>query len=456
MISRLGGSARIGGGNVSEGIDGSTSWGGRTRSRALGSIVDQMVCSAGNFLVLLAALHLLDLPGVAASTLAYTGVTYVLTIVRPLVVTPLVIRFTTASDAERARASGMAAGASLLIGLAVLNACAAASLLLPDAAAPIVLAAGLAVPAILVQDVWRYHCFASGRPWAATVNDGICLVAILVLLLAHLALGEASAASLIVVWGAGVGVGAVAGCLQLRLRPACTSGPRWIREQRDLGAPLAGAGLVMQSVGRISPVLIGAIVGMAALGRFSAAQSLMLPMNTVLTATAAFMLPESARRLQARGADHLFRLLTVVSLALGAAVAMFATVVFFLPDAIGRTYAGGSWDEAIGLLLPVAGWTVSLGLSYGSWIGLQTLGRSTDVLRVSVVLGTLQILGAAVGASTAGLSGGVWGITIGSLAATVLWVATFRRAARAHVPLPGPADAAVPGQRAAERAVHLT
>jgi hypothetical protein len=81
------------------------------------------------------------------------------------------------------------------------------------------------------------------------------------------------------------------------------------------------------------------------------------------------------------------------------------------------------------------------------------------VLRVSVVLGTLQMLGAVIGANAAGLSGGVWGITAGSLAATSLWLATFRRAARRHVPqvhLPEPADATLPGQRSAERAAHLT
>ncbi len=440
-------------------ISESRSWAGKARNRAVASVIDQILCSAGNFLILLAALHLLDLPGVAACTLAYTAITLVLSIVRPLVLTPLVIRFTPATDAERHRASSMAAGASLLIGVATIVGAAAASLVLPRSAAAIVLAAAVAVPPILVQDAWRYHCFASGRPWSAALNDSICLVATASLLVGHVAFGEAGVASLILVWGAGAGCGAMVGCVQLGLRPAWRSGMRWIREHRDLGAPLAGAGLIMQSVGRIAPILIGAIVGMAALGRVSAAQSLMLPMNTLLTAAAAFMLPESARRLREHGPEHVFSCLIRLCAGLALMVTLFATVVRLLPDAIGRTYAGGSWDEAVPMLIPVAGWTLGIALSYGSWIGLQTYGRSKDVLVVSVIQGTLQIVGAAIGASTAGLQGGAWGITAGSLASSGVWYFMFRRATRLQlalqVELP-PGDPAVPAPRDGDRSYYLT
>ncbi|MGQ0844956.1 MAG: oligosaccharide flippase family protein [Sporichthyaceae bacterium] len=404
------------------------SWSGRSRTRAAGSIVDQIVSSAGNFLVPFAALHHLGLAGVAACTLAYTAVTLVLGVARPLILTPLVVRFSAAGDRARRRATRMAAGASLLLGLLVLEVCAGISLLLPEAAGDVVLAAGFALVPILVQDALRYHCFASGRPWSAAVNDAVCLFAIGVATTVVVVADAVSVASLLLAWGAGVAVGAVAGCVQLRVWPRPFAGLRWIREQRDIGLPLAAGGVVTQGAGRAVPIVIGSIAGMAALGLLAAGQTLLLPINTVLAATGAFVLPECARRLSSRGARHVARILTAVSGALFVATLAYAAIVSVLPEALGRAYAGHNWDEALSMLAPVAWWSAATALCCGSWIGLQVYGASRTVLRVSIAQGALQLLGAGLGASLAGIDGGAWGIAIGSLLAAAVWATAFRRA----------------------------
>ncbi|MGQ0844961.1 MAG: hypothetical protein ACT4QF_12575 [Sporichthyaceae bacterium] len=386
----------------------------------MAALVDQAVCSAGNFVVLLAALHLLDLRGVGSYTLAYGCAMWVLAIVRPLILEPTMIRFAAASPRQRRIATSRSAGAAAGIGFALAAVCAAISTVLPGAAAAIVLGAGLAMPTLLVQDAWRYAFFTAGRPWAAVVNDGACLVAIAALLIGAGVLADPGPGLLLGLWGLGLGAGTVLGCWQLKVFPDFARGPRMLRQHRDLGLPLAGAALVVQGASRVALIVVGVSAGMPAVGQIYAALALMTPVNVLLLAAPTFAVPETVRRLE-HGAAVVRRYLVLLSVALATLVLAFAVVTRLLPEGLGRLYAGENWEHATATLWPVACWVAATAAYAGAKVGLQARAQATLIARLSLAQGVLQLTASVAGLAVFGVSGAAWGLALGTALGAALW-----------------------------------
>jgi hypothetical protein len=70
------------------------------------------------------------------------------------------------------------------------------------------LALGIVLPLVTVQDTWRY-IFIIDRPAAAVAVDAVWLVAVCAVLSA--APSDAGAAWFVIAWGATAGIGAIAG-----------------------------------------------------------------------------------------------------------------------------------------------------------------------------------------------------------------------------------------------------
>lgn len=405
------------------------------RGRALAALADQAVCSAGNFAVLLAALHLLDLGGVGAYTLAYGCATWTVAVVRPLVLEPVMVRFSAASPRERSIASSGAAGAAALVGLLLAAASALAATVLPNAAAGVVLGVGVAMPMLLVQDAWRYAFFTAGRPWAAVANDAVCLVAIVGLLVGAGAVGDPGPGLLLALWGVGLGVGAVFGARQLRAVPDVRRARQTLRRHRDLGVPMAGAALLVQGAGRVALILVGAAAGMAAVGQLYAALALLTPVNVLLLAAPIFAVPETVRR-RGAGAAVIRRYLFALSGALGGAVLLFALATQLLPDALGLVWVGENWEHARVMLWPMAAWVTATALYAGAKVALQARSRATTIARLSLAQGGLQIACSGLGLMALGVTGAAWGLAAGSAVATGLWwLAALRSLAEPVIPM---------------------
>ena|SRR5947209_17763120 len=90
----------------------SSSVGRRASGRAAGALVDQALFSLGNFVVLFAALHLLDLRGFGQCSVAYAVDLIVAAGVRPLALEVLLVRFAVCEGGERVRVGRQSAGAS--------------------------------------------------------------------------------------------------------------------------------------------------------------------------------------------------------------------------------------------------------------------------------------------------------------------------------------------------------
>lgn len=371
-------------------------------------------------MVLLAALHLLDLAGVGAYTMAYGCAMWTLAVVRPLVLEPVVVRFSAAAPREQGSAASGAAGAAAVVGLLLAAVCALGAAVLPDAAAGVVLGAGVAMPTLLVQDAWRYAFFTAGRPWAAVGNDSVCLLAIVGLLVGAGRLGDPGPGLLLALWGAGLGVGALVGCRQLGVVPDLLRAGPTLRQHRDLGLPMAGAALVVQGASRVALILVGAVAGLAAVGQIYAALALLTPVNVLLLAAPIFAVPETVRRLGA-GAALLRRYLFGLSAALGGAVLAFALATQLLTDGPGRLWVGENWGQARVMLWPVAVWVTATAAYAGAKVALQARSRGGTIARLSLAQGALQIACSVAGLIPFGVTGAAWGLAAGSAVATGLW-----------------------------------
>src|SRR5699024_7463506 len=167
--------------------------------RAVAIMLDEALSSLRGFAIIFPALKLLEVGALGVFTLTYAIILLAKVLLKALLLDPLSIRFSAGSPAQQRAAGAQAAGACLLAGVALLIVSACMSLLFQDHRATL-LAAGVAVPVLIVQEAWRVYFFTAAKVWRAVTNDAMSLVATIVLIWSLTASTEATAVSLLGVW----------------------------------------------------------------------------------------------------------------------------------------------------------------------------------------------------------------------------------------------------------------
>jgi O-antigen/teichoic acid export membrane protein len=414
-----------------------SSVGHRASRRAVGSLVDQVLFSLGNFVVLFAALHLLDLNGFGQCSVAYAVDLVVAAAVRPMALEVLLVRFAVCDERERARAGRQSSGAALGIGLLAFGGIALTGVLLRDALTPALLVAGAALPAMLVQDAWRYQMFATGRQWAAAGNDAVCVLVTIGNILALDSIGVDTASGLLLAWGVGLVAGALLGSMQLRVVPDLRAAGVWLRDHRDYGVPLAAAALLGQVPARGGLMALEGMRGGAAAGQFAASMAVLLPMNTIAAAASSFIVPELARRRAALGPNHADRCAIGFGLGLGAVLGAGCAVVALLPARLGGLYAGRNWDASKTVLLPMAVSLVAMTICVGPRAALYLQGRMRVVMVNCLLQSVAQFGGLVVGAAVGGVRTAAWALAVGTIVGAIPWWRSCRMQVQPFGGVPG-------------------
>ena len=143
-------------------------------ARRLGwGVADQVVSSLTNFATGIYVIHALGAVQFGAFSLAFVTYGFALNASRGLSTDPLMVRFSGTDVLTWRRAvaksAGTATNVGLLIGVGVL----VAAGVLNGAARAAFLALGLTLPALLLQDSWRYSFFTLGRGSQAFLNDSV-------------------------------------------------------------------------------------------------------------------------------------------------------------------------------------------------------------------------------------------------------------------------------------------
>jgi len=393
----------------------------RFRSTAVAYSVDQVLSSLANFLVLFAALRTLPLATLGSFTLAYNGTILLLGLVRPLSLEPLLVRVGGSSEQDRRRAIQQASGLSLAVGLSFAVIALVMATARPSSTGNIFLLASVAALALLVQDAWRYYFFATRRPWAAALNDGVCLVCTGAAMAVTLTRLSPSASLLLAVWGLGGLGAALFGLAQIRTWPSPRMAGRWLKSTRNIGPAFFGEIALERAANQIALVVLGLLASTAAVGMLGAARTVMTPVTTVVSAAAVLAVPEAARRLKAGDVCGLRQFSVVLSGSLAVIIMAFTTLTLLLPSSIGRLVFGLNWDAIRPLLLPTGIWTAAIAARNGPRASLRAMEKGSSLLRLSIVASSLVVIGATLGGYLAQAGGAAWALAASSILSLIFY-----------------------------------
>lgn len=385
-----------------------------SRARSAIALADQALSSGSNFLLLLLIASTSRPAEFGILAINYGVLAFALAVSRAAIGVPLNTDRPHLKPLEMKRREGGATALALLLGLAV-AALAAAIAFMTGSVTTSAVVLIVAVPVVVLQDVWRLAAIADRRPELALLSDGTWLAVLLVLVSVR-SLGLAEDSVSVIAWWL---VGAVS-ALVLLSRAASSRSPVLLgltsvaRERRrwELAADAA--------VLALTPVVVsGGVAALASIevtASFRGAALLFSPVNVLLAGVQTAALAESA----GAAPDAAQRRLFSISALLAAVVAAYGAVLMLLPDAVGSLLLGDSWQ----LARPVLPFTLLeyVGLSF--WTGavvalrLRHRTRAALVLRVGFAsAGLLLALGAAFVIGTGAAVGA--GLALASLVTAV-------------------------------------
>jgi hypothetical protein len=371
--------------------------------------------------------QIIDKRGLGAFEVAFSVYLFAAGCSRALGAEPLLVRHsdTDTDDVESAAAS--AVGTSLVAGVVAGLVCLAIAAVIDGPAALPLAALGVTLPALLVQDAWRYVFFAAGRPAKALVNDVVWAVVQLAAIVWLLAGDDPSVAVLVLAWGGAAGVAALLGVVQTRLVPRPSATGPWLRRQRDLVPQFLGEFVVGQGAAQLSIWLIAGVGNLGVLGALRAAGVLVGPARLFLTAAPGAAIPELVR-IRRRSPQRFQRLVALMSWGLALSVAVWIVVVLAVPDRYGTAVLKENWEPGRRIFVLVGLSWAALGLGTGAMVALRVLADAKRSFRARLLICPVVLVVPPVSVAVGDETGAALGIAIVSLWSAAVWWVLYRMA----------------------------
>jgi O-antigen/teichoic acid export membrane protein len=395
-------------------------------------LADQAVSSLTNFAVGVFVAHGLGITAFGIFSLAWVTYGVIINISRGLATDPLVVRFSGVGQASWRHAVGRSAGTALAVGLVTGVLSVFIGVTIGGDLGWAFIALGFVLPALTLQDAWRFAFFAAGLGQRAFTNDMVWALAMVpAMLLAH---RDGSVVAYLLAWGLSAGVAALYGCVQTGMLPRLTGVTSWLREQRDLGTRYMLENVSNSGSTQLRMYGLGAIAGVAAVGSVRGAELLMGPFMAVLMGLCFVAVPEAARVLRA---DH--RRLTSFCLVLGGAQAAGTllwgvALLVLVNDAIGTLVLGQTWYTAAALILPATLSVANAGMINGAAAGLRALGDARRSLRSMLITSSAYVVFGLTGALLGGALGSAWGAASATFLGAIVWWTQLRVSLRTYQP----------------------
>lgn len=397
-------------------------------------VADQAVSSLGNLVLGLYVARTFGADGFGAFSLAFVTYTVVLNAARGMATDPMVVRYSGAALHRWRRATSAASGTALVVGTVAGLVSIAGGLLLPDPVGPAFVGLGISLPALMVQDSWRFAFFAGHRPAQALINDvvwGALLVGALVAL--HHS-GRTSVMRSLLAFGGTALVAAVVGAAQAAVVPRPRLALPWLREHRQLSVRYLVENVTASGAAQIRSFVLGAVAGVAAVGFVRGAEILMGPFVVILMGVAQVTVPEAARVFH-RSAPRLAHFcLALGGVQAAAALAWGLGLLVVLPLGPGQALLTEIWTPASHLLPAVTLSVVAACFSCTFLSGLRAMGASKRSLRAQLTASAVYLVGGTTGAVCGGALGACWGVTAAYTVTAVVWWYHLRAALAEHRP----------------------
>jgi hypothetical protein len=385
---------------------------------------DQLLTSVTNFGVSLVVVRQVSISGFGAFSLAFATYLFVMGLARAAGADPLMVRHSDRGVEEWRGAVRRGAGAALAVSLAGSVLIAATALLLAGDVGRPLLALALVLPALLLQDFWRFAAFAGRQPSEAFRSDAVrllCLAAVFAVLVQS---GTADSAMYVLAWGGSAAVAGVLTAVRLGGQPDVRAARSWLREQRALVPSLAGDFLVTSGGNQLMAFALGAIAGIGRAWCAAGRGAGVGPVNIVVTGGYLLVIPEAAR-LRKYPDHYLLWFLAMLSGAIVLAAMVWGLAVYAAPQELGMRVLGDIWPLARPVVPGYAAGLVAIGLASGATAGLRVIERPDLSLRVRLVVTPLSLLGGVLGAVAAGAAGAAWGMAVPMLGGAAVWWTVF-------------------------------
>lgn len=362
----------------------------RMGSRLGWGVTDQGAASLSNFLLNILVARMLGAEQFGAFALVYVTYGFTLNAVRGLSIEPLLVRFSGTDNAAWRRAASGSAGSAVLVGLVTGIFALAAGLVIGGTTGRAFLAFGLILPALMVQEAWRFAFFAAAKGYNAFIIDVTWAVVQAPLMLMLRVVGYANVFWFVVAWGAGALASVIVGAFLAKVVPSLGRAFAWVKTHRDLGPRFLVENCGSNAASMLQSYTISGFLGVESVGYMQSANVLMGPFKILSFGIGLITISEAAvlmRRSPKKG------LRFCIGLSAGqTALGVLCTIALLigLPLGLGRLILGSLWAKAYPLLLPTALTVIAGCASSGSSTGLHAVGAAKRSMRVALITAAMS------------------------------------------------------------------
>jgi O-antigen/teichoic acid export membrane protein len=373
-------------------------------------LLDQTFASATTFFLTVVAAHSLGPNGLGAIALGLAATAIPLGLERACVIDPFVTRSgDRQSDAAALRAAVTVVALGGIAFSALFFVC---GVIFSGSVGDGFRAFAPWIAPVSLQAMLRAAAYRRRSESAAAASSGTWGI---VFVVAASGLGlSASANELVACWGVGAAAGTCVAVAVLRIgRPAgVTPAARWlISEALVLGRWLVAASTIYTAGAYASMAALATIVSPSALGGYRAIESAFSPLSLLapgLTNPGLQVLRERVAR-----EEDPRRLACTIGVFAAVVVAVYACVIWLIPDLISKLY-GPDFTPFTSLILPIAVGQCLIALNIGFAALLRVQQRGGVILTVSALQsGIATFLAIGLGYQ-AGIEAAAWGIAAGS------------------------------------------
>lgn len=399
--------------------------------RAGWNLIDQVLSSLTNAVLAFLIARSVTESEFGGFSVAFTVFSVLIGISRAVASSPLSVRFSGAEPEAFRGAAAAGVGTALAIGATGGAGCLLAGAALGGPVGTALLALGVVLPGLLVQDAWRLVFFAEARPRAAVVNDTTWAVLQVGAVLLLVELGVGAVGPLTLAWGLAACAAALLGLRQSGVRPRPTRASSWLRKHLDLTRYLLVEYLTLQGGLQLAMFAIAGLGSLSAVGAIRGAQVLLGPTTILAVGMYTFALPEFSRRRETLSTGGWLRGALALSVFVTGLGALWGGLFVFLPDAVGRELLGETWEGTRSVLVASIVQQAGAAIAIGPATMLYAMDRAKVTLSIHAVLAPLLLAGGTVGVLVGDAEGAVWGFAVAFWSVVPAWWLVVRREARA-------------------------
>jgi O-antigen/teichoic acid export membrane protein len=404
---------------------------GTEQGRATVVVLDQVVSSGTNFLVAIMVARALGPAGFGVYTFAFAVWVVFMSLLRTLVVQPFTIEVANLPDARQRDVISAGATASLLLGGFAAVAVSVGAHVWTGQESDLrhaLLSLVLVMPALHLQDYWRFVGFATGAPARSLWNDLMWAGASGAALVAVLVFKVASPSSAVLAWGTGAVVGALAGGGQFSVRLAPLGrAVHWTRGAFVIGRWFAASSVTASIAAQAVNAIILGLLGPAALGGLRSVLNLFSPAQMLAGGLEAATLPRGARAFTSTGWVGLLRVALGLSGFLAIGAAAIVLLVQLGGEAVLAFVFGPDFVGYRSLILPIGASVVFSLILAGGELALRAAKAGRSLVHTQVPNALFRVGVVWVSAVSWGIQGVAWAWAIASMAhALSVWIEVAR------------------------------